>query len=111
MRVLVVHPPVSIARDFIDYPYFADLGAVQVAATLRAAGHDVTLVNAYALPGSTLTWREDGRAHLGGSVEQTLAACPEVDVAVVATTPSTGRARATMCSPKSSKGFVNAPSG
>jgi len=29
-RVLVVHPPVSVARDFIDYPYFSDLGAVQV---------------------------------------------------------------------------------
>lgn len=87
MRVLVVHPPTSIARDFIDYPYFADLGAVQVAASLRAAGHEVSLVDAYALPGSTLAWREDGRAHLGASVDELVAACPNADVAVVVTTP------------------------
>ena len=55
-RVLVVHPPVSVARDFIDYPYVADLGAVQLAAvlerTLGAAQIDV--VDAYALPGAGL---------------------------------------------------------
>lgn len=69
-----MHPPVSVARDFIDYPYFADLGAVQVAAVLRAAGHDVALVDAFALPESGLAWREDGRAHLGASVAETLRA-------------------------------------
>jgi MoaA/NifB/PqqE/SkfB family radical SAM enzyme len=69
-RFLVVHPPTSIARDFIDYPWFADLGAVQTAAALRAQGHDVTLVDAHALPGSTLAWRPDGRAHLGAPVEE-----------------------------------------
>ncbi len=72
-RVLVVHPPVSVARDFIDYPYFADLGAVQLAAVVREAGHDVELLDAYALPGSALTWRADGRAHLGASVAEVLA--------------------------------------
>ena len=35
-RVLVVHPPTTVARDFIDYPYFADLGAVQLALEERA---------------------------------------------------------------------------
>ena len=35
-RVLVIHPPVSVARDFIDYPYFSDLGAVQLAAVVAA---------------------------------------------------------------------------
>ncbi|MEZ4450559.1 MAG: radical SAM protein [Nannocystaceae bacterium] len=72
-RVLVVHPPVSIARDFIDYPYFADLGAVQVAAALGER-RPVALVDAYALAGAGLRWREDGRAHLGASVAETLAA-------------------------------------
>ncbi len=71
-RVLVVHPPASIARDFIDYPYFSDLGAVQLAAALRADGVDVSLVDAYGLPGSTLVWRDDGRAHLGASVAEVL---------------------------------------
>jgi MoaA/NifB/PqqE/SkfB family radical SAM enzyme len=88
-RVLVVQPPVSIARDFIDYPYFADLGAVQLAAVLRARGHAVKLVDAYALPGSSLTWREDGRARLGTSVDEVLDRCSAGawDLAVVALTP------------------------
>lgn len=90
-RVLVVHPPTSIARDFIDYPWFADLGAVQATALLRAEGHDVALVDAYALPGATLAWRRDGRAHLGAPVEEVCAACtpelPTADAIVVAYTP------------------------
>lgn len=72
-RVLVVHPPVSVARDFIDYPYVADLGAVQLVAVLAGRGHDVALVDAYALPGSTLAWREDDRALLGAPVDEVLA--------------------------------------
>jgi MoaA/NifB/PqqE/SkfB family radical SAM enzyme len=90
-RVVVVHPPVSVSRDFIDYPYFADLGAVQAAAVLRDAGHDVRLVDAYALPGSGLTWRADGRAHMGASVAETLERClarlPDADLVVAALTP------------------------
>src|ERR1700722_14304271 len=90
-RVLVVHPPVSVAKDFIDYPYFADLGAVQAAAVLRASGHDVTLVDAYALPGSGLAWRPDGRAHLGASVEEVakhaVEGASDADLVVVALTP------------------------
>jgi MoaA/NifB/PqqE/SkfB family radical SAM enzyme len=93
-RVVVVHPPVTVARDFIDYPYFADLGAVQLAAVLAARGHDVALVDAYALDGAGLTWRDDGRAHLGASVDETLArvehelaAGPLVDAIVIAYTP------------------------
>ncbi|HTQ47508.1 MAG TPA: hypothetical protein VMI75_32355, partial [Polyangiaceae bacterium] len=74
-RVLVVHPPTSIARDFIDYPWFSDLGAVQTAAVLRANGHEAALVDAYALAGSTLAWRDDGRAHLGAPVDEVVAAC------------------------------------
>lgn len=54
-KVVVVFPPVSVSPDFIDYPYFADLGAIQTAATLRAAGAEVTLADAFALAGSTLT--------------------------------------------------------
>src|SRR5579884_4040694 len=90
-RVLVVHPPTSIARDFIDYPWFADLGAVQAAAVLRAEGHEVTLVDAHALAGSTLAWRDDGRARLGAPVadvlEASARAAAEADAIVVAHTP------------------------
>jgi MoaA/NifB/PqqE/SkfB family radical SAM enzyme len=87
VRVLVVHPPVSIARDFIDYPYFANLGALQLAALL-ARSHEVTLVDAYALAGSSLAWRPDGRAHLGAPVDELLAAArAPADVIIVAYTP------------------------
>ncbi len=89
-RVIIIHPPVTIARDFIDYPYLADLGAVQVASVLRERGAAVTLVDAYALPGSTLAWRPDGRAHLGAPTSEVLAAAtagPTPDLVVVAYTP------------------------
>ncbi|HWB80407.1 MAG TPA: hypothetical protein VG755_35830, partial [Nannocystaceae bacterium] len=86
-RVLVVHPPLSVARDFIDYPYFADLGAVQLAAVLRDH-HATTLVDAFALAGASLHWRDDGRAHLGASVEAVLAACAgDFDIVVVGISP------------------------
>ena len=86
-RVLVVHPPVSVARDFIDYPYFSDLGAVQLAAVMSARA-EVTLVDAYALPGSSLRFRDDGRAHLGATVDDVLARCAGAfDLVVVAYTP------------------------
>ena len=87
-RALVVHPPLSVARDFIDYPYFSDLGALQCAASLRAAGVAVTLVDAFALAGSGLAWRPDGRARLGATIDETLVACAgDFDVAIVAHTP------------------------
>src|SRR5439155_358305 len=66
-----------------------DLGAVQLAAVLAAEDCDVTLLDAYALTGSTLAWRPDGRAHLGAPLADVLAratAAPH-DLAVVAYTP------------------------
>jgi MoaA/NifB/PqqE/SkfB family radical SAM enzyme len=90
-RVLVVHPPVTIARDFIDYPYFADLGAVQLASVLDQAGVEVDLVDSFALRGSSLTFRPDGRAHLGAPVDEVFERCelglPGSDVVVIAITP------------------------
>jgi MoaA/NifB/PqqE/SkfB family radical SAM enzyme len=86
-RVLVVHPPLSVARDFIDYPYFTDLGAVQLTAVLRTRW-DTTLVDAFALAGAKLCWRDDGRAHLGAAVETVLAAAAgDFDLVVVGLTP------------------------
>lgn len=86
--VLVVHPPVTVARDWIDYPYFADLGAVQLTAELERE-HEVELVNAYALAGSTLYWRRDGRGHLGASVDEVLGAVEgrQPELVIVAITP------------------------
>ena len=83
-RVTVVHPPMTIARDFIDYPQVSNLGAVQLAGSLRAAGHDVQLVDAFALPGSSLRW--DDRAYLGAPVSEVLERV-DGDVCVVAYSP------------------------
>lgn len=86
-RVLIVHPPMSVARDFIDYPYLSDLGALSAAAALR--GHtNVTVVDAFALDGSTLRWRDDDRAHLGADIDEVASACAGTwQVIVVAFTP------------------------
>lgn len=87
VRVTVVHPPLSVARDFIDYPQVANLGAAQLAAALRHAGHATTLVDAFALPTSDLRWRPDGRADLGAPVDEVLQRLPPSDLTVVVVTP------------------------
>ena len=53
--VVVVQPPLSLSRDFIDYPYHCDLGVVQAAAVLRQANVPVRVVNAFAMAHSGLT--------------------------------------------------------
>jgi MoaA/NifB/PqqE/SkfB family radical SAM enzyme len=88
-RLLVLHPPLTVAADFIDYPYFTNLGALQLASVLAAEFESTQVVDAFCLEGSTLEWREDGRAHLGASVAELLSACGEMsyDAIVVAYTP------------------------
>jgi MoaA/NifB/PqqE/SkfB family radical SAM enzyme len=86
-RIAIVFPPIRVSRDFIDYPYFADLGAVQAAAVLRAAGYEVNLVDAFALPGATLAPEDEGHVRLGAGVEATLAGVGEADALLVAFTP------------------------
>ncbi|MBK8254131.1 MAG: radical SAM protein [Polyangiaceae bacterium] len=87
-KVVVFFGPVRVSPDFIDYPYFADLGAVSCAAALREKGFDVTLVDAFALAGSTLEKAADGDLILGAPLEETLRCVPSAaDVIVVALTP------------------------
>jgi MoaA/NifB/PqqE/SkfB family radical SAM enzyme len=87
-RVAIVLPPIRVSRDFIDYPYFADLGAVQAAAVVRAAGHEALLVDALALPGAALAHDEAGEVRLGASLDAVLARVPDgADAVVVAFTP------------------------
>lgn len=75
-RAVVVSPPLSVSRDFVDYPYLADLGPAQVAAVLRAEGLVVTLVDAFALPSSALVPDGD-RVRLGASPADVVAAAAE----------------------------------
>jgi MoaA/NifB/PqqE/SkfB family radical SAM enzyme len=106
-RVAIVFPPLDVSRDFIDYPYFADLGAVQAAAVVRAGGHDVALIDALAMPGASLepiapasdvapASNLEGEAsnplgslvRLGASPSAVLARLPtDLDAIVVALTP------------------------
>lgn len=84
-RIAVVFPPLRVSRDFIDYPYFADLGAVQGAAVLREAGHDVALVDAFALADSTLDPLDEGYVRLG--VDPDAVPLPDAELTLVAYTP------------------------
>jgi MoaA/NifB/PqqE/SkfB family radical SAM enzyme len=86
--VAIVFPPLGVSRDFIDYPYFADLGAVQVAAVLRAAGVKVALTDAFAVEGATLAALDGGYVRLGAPVDEVVARVPrEARVLLVAFTP------------------------
>jgi MoaA/NifB/PqqE/SkfB family radical SAM enzyme len=86
-QVSVVFPPLRVSRDFIDYPYFADLGAIQAAAVLEQLGHEVTLLDALALPGSTLTPLDDRDVLLGASLGELRERIAGASVYVVAFTP------------------------
>ncbi len=93
-RIAVIFPPVEVSRDFIDYPFFADLGAVQAAAVLREGGHDVELLDALAFEGAAVsvveTETEGERLRLGAPTDALVAALNKTgapDVVVVAITP------------------------
>lgn len=86
-RVGVVFAPLTVSRDFIDYPYFANLGALSAAAVLRDAGHEITVVDALARSGARLTPTDDGDVTLGAPIEDVLEALPDGDLLLVALTP------------------------
>lgn len=89
MRVLVVHPPLSVGRDFIDYPYAADLGAAQLAAVLREQV-EVSLFDAFAMEGAAVARRSDGRIALGAPPSRLAEAASRAgpySAAVIAATP------------------------
>lgn len=80
-KIAVVFPPLVVSRDFVDYPFFADLGALSTAAALAEAGHDVAVVDAFASPVARAL---DPNLFAIGS---RIAELPAADVFVVATTP------------------------
>ncbi len=89
LRAIVVQPPLVLSPDFIDYPYFASLAAYQAAATLRAAGVAVTVVDAFALPQADLRLRPP-EAWLGAppkTFAAALAAPPRADFALLVASP------------------------
>jgi MoaA/NifB/PqqE/SkfB family radical SAM enzyme len=91
VRVAVVFGPLRVSRDFVDYPYLADLGAVQAASVLAGAGIEVDLVDAFALDGAGLTEdRDAGYLRLGAPPDAIAARMAErapPDAIVCAYTP------------------------
>jgi MoaA/NifB/PqqE/SkfB family radical SAM enzyme len=88
-QVLLLHPPLLLHREFIDYPYLAGLGTWQAAAGLRAAGHSVNVLDAFCMPTSGLIDERGGMIRLGVPwatyVDRLPAQSP--DVVVIAASP------------------------
>lgn len=90
MRVLVLHPSMTVARDFIDYPYLANLGGAQLAGALRESDlvQELVYVDAFSLESSTAAWQKDGRLLVGAPVSEVLAQVDgDFDAVVLITTP------------------------
>jgi hypothetical protein len=63
--VLVINPPCIVHGDFIDYPCFVNLGALQVASAIAAAGFGVDVADAFAQKRSGATSLDEGLFLLG----------------------------------------------
>ncbi|HOU54785.1 MAG TPA: radical SAM protein [Myxococcota bacterium] len=87
-RILFVQPPLHLPSDFVDYPWFADLGLLFAAARASRAGWRAQVVDAFALPGAGRS-REGEGWRLGVGEEDLLAAMPpeEPSVVVVGNSP------------------------
>lgn len=85
-RILFVNPPLVIDEDFIDYPTFAFHGALACAGLAARSGAQVTVYDAFALPGSGRHRRGAGGWVLGVEHGAFVAGAPEgsYDVVVLA---------------------------
>lgn len=69
-RVVLVNPPVWVARPFTHYPIFDGLGTLSNAAYLRARGHDVRVVDAFSSARPLNVRRQDAPLwHVGAEVD------------------------------------------
>jgi len=81
-RILFVQPPLHLPYDFVDYPWFADLGLLFAAARATRAGWRAEVVDAFALPGAGRFPEGEGW-RLGTPEEDLLQVLPGEDPAVV----------------------------
>lgn len=88
-RTLLLQPPLLLHADFIDYPYFANLGLWQAAAGLRAGGHEVSVLDAFCQPGSGLVRESNTFIRLGIPLSGFLGKLPaqRPDAVVIAHSP------------------------
>jgi MoaA/NifB/PqqE/SkfB family radical SAM enzyme len=88
-RVLFVNPPLTLPRDFIDYPYFANHGLLSAAGWAARGGAEVAVADAFALPGSGRTALAGDRTLLGVPVAELEASLPDgpFDAVVIGASP------------------------
>src|SRR5207245_9446825 len=75
-RFLFLNPPLVLEDDFIDYPYFANHGLLACAGLAARSGADVSVHDAFALPGSGRHRRAHGGWILGVGHNEFVAALP-----------------------------------
>jgi len=68
--VLIINPPVRLKKDFVDYPYYTNIGVLQNAAHLKETGYRVALIDSFSLPDGELTEIEDDFLRLGSGIER-----------------------------------------
>jgi len=88
-RFLLISPPAAVGPEWIDYPEWAGLGMLHLAAALREAGGAVHLLEARARPGAGATPRRGGGWLVGapgGSWREPLEGA-DFDLALVHWTP------------------------
>lgn len=68
--VLIVNPAVRLHADFVDYPYFTNLGVLQNAVVLAAAGMSVRVADSLSLPDAALVPEDDDHYRLGAPAER-----------------------------------------
>ncbi len=85
-RILFVNPPLVIDEDFIDYPTFANHGALACAGLAARSGAQVTVYDASAQPNSGRHRRDAGGWILGVEHAEYIAGLPDgaYDVVVLA---------------------------
>ena len=71
-RVLIINPPLWIDPEFIDYPYFAILGALSNAAALREKGFSVTVADAQSTPLKAGSLEKPCRGQVGCGINRLL---------------------------------------
>jgi MoaA/NifB/PqqE/SkfB family radical SAM enzyme len=89
VSIVFLNPPLRLASDFIDYPFFANLGLLSAAAACRAGGREVVVLDALAQPDSVLRREPGGTLAMGGALAPLLAPLEKerADAVVVAHGP------------------------
>ncbi|MFA6449427.1 MAG: radical SAM protein [bacterium] len=67
---LIINPPAYLHREFVDYPFFTNLGILQSASVLLEAGISVRVVDALSLPGGELAGADETHFRFGATATE-----------------------------------------